>query len=81
MKECNLTQREKQLICRISSDLQTGNHLLFERGQEYWDFGKEFSEAYAAEVPTDRQKQIVEYYRQCSDYSYWNSLPDDEKFF
>jgi hypothetical protein len=29
----------------------------------------------------ERQKEMCEYERQCSDYSYWKSVDDDDKLF
>lgn len=81
MKECLLTEKEKELISRIGCDLQTGNHLLRPRSEEYWAFGKEFAEACITQNPDGKQKEMLEYYRQCTDYSYWNSLPEEERLF
>lgn len=81
MKNTILTEQEKEHLSRIGMDLQTGNNLLFRRSKEYWDFHKIFLDAMRAKDPTDKQKEIREYYKQCTNYDYWNSLPDDEKLF
>ena len=79
-----LTEEETKLIEQIGCDLQTGNHLLRPRSDRYWEFGKEFSDAYDAVekgTATEKQEQIVEYHKQCTDYFYWKELPDDKKMF
>lgn len=30
---------------------------------------------------TEKEKQLVEYQKQSSDYSYWKNLPDEKKLF
>lgn len=79
-----LTEEEMRLIEQIGADLQTGNHLLRPRSDRYWEFGKEFTAAYDAVengTATEKQEQIVEYHKQCTDYFYWKKLPDDKKMF
>jgi hypothetical protein len=81
MRNSMLTEKEKELISQFGCDLQTGNHLLCPRSEEYWSFGKEFVEAREALEPTEKQKEMLEYYRQCTDYFYWKNLPDEQKMF
>ena len=81
MKNSILTEKEKELISQFGCDLQTGNHLLYPRSEEYWAFGKEFTEAREALEPTEKQKEMLEYYHQCTDYFYWKNLPDEQKMF
>ena len=81
MKNTILTEEEKDLICQVVCDLLTGNHLLRPRSAEYWEFAKVLSEAKEAKEPTEKQRQMVEYCRQCSNYSYWKNLPENEKMF
>jgi hypothetical protein len=81
MRNSILTEKEKELISQFGCDLQTGNHLLYPRSEEYWSFGKEFTEAREAPEPTEKQKEMLEYYHQCTDYHYWNNLPDEQKMF
>ena len=76
-----LTEDETYLIEQATIDNETGNHLLRPRSDEYWAMRKEIYEATKAENPTDRQSQILEYMKQCSDYFYWKKLPDDKKLF
>ena len=81
MKNTILTEQEKEHLSRIGMDLETGNHFLFPRSREYWDFHRTFLEAMRSKEPTEKQKEIREYYKQCTNYDYWNNLPDDEKLF
>ena len=81
MRKTVLTKREKELIENIACDLETGNDLIRPRSDEYWAFSKEFYEASNAKEPTEKQKDIIEYYNQCTDYFYWKNLPDEEKMF
>lgn len=81
MRKTTLTEREMGFISEIACDMQTGNHLIRPRSDEYWEISKEFYEASNAKEPTEKQKEILEYYKQSSDYFYWDSLPEDERFF
>lgn len=81
MRKTILTEREKELISQIACDLESGNHLIRPRSEEYWAFSNEFWEASNTKEPTEKQKQILEYYYQSTDYFYWNNLPDEEKMF
>ena len=81
MRNSVLTEKEKELISQIGCDFQTGNHLLRSRNEEYWIFAKYFEEARNTLKPTEKQKEMLEYYRQCTDYSYWENLPDRDKMF
>ena len=81
MRKTILTKREKELIENIACDLESGNHLIRPRSEEYWKFSEEFWDASNAKEPTEKQKEILEYYNQCSDYFYWKNLPDEEKMF
>ena len=76
--------REQALIERIASDLQTGNNLLRDRDDSYWSMWNLMIVARKAEqlgTADERQKEMCEYERQCSDYSYWKSVDDDDKLF
>ena len=81
MRKTILTDREKELISEIACDMETGNHLIRPRSDEYWAFSREFYEAANAKEPTEKQKEMIEYYNQSTDYFYWNNLPDEEKMF
>ena len=77
-----LTEEETQLIEQAVCDDATGNHLLGRKRPEgYWEMRKEIYDASINELPTEREKQINEYYKQCGDYFYWKSLPEEEKLF
>ena len=81
MKNCLLTEEEKELISLVACDIASGNHLLYPRSEEYWSFGKMVNEALTTETPDEKQKEIKEYFHQCTDYFYWKNLPDEDKMF
>ena len=79
-----ITSDEERLIERIACDLQTGNHLLRQRDDEYWKYWDEMVAARNAEISgtaNDKQKEMCEFERQSSDYFYWKHLPQDKKLF
>jgi hypothetical protein len=79
-----ITSEEEKLIERIASDLQSGNHLIRPRDDKYWAFFDEMVAARNAEIngnATDKQKEMLEYGRQSSDYFYWKHLPQDKRLF
>ena len=79
-----LTEKECNLICMINADNETGRHLITERSEEYWNMRVEIQEARLRcniGNASEKDKQIVEYQKQASDYHYWNSLPEDKKLF
>jgi len=79
-----ISDEEAHLIERINSDLQSGNHLLRPRDDKYWSMWNLMIVARKAEMlhtADERQKEMCEYERQCSDYFYWNSLPEEKKLF
>lgn len=79
-----ISQAECRLIEQIACDLDSGNHLLRPRSKEYWDMWNIMVEARDAEkngVASTKQNEMVEYERQCRDYSYWRKLPNDKKLF
>ena len=68
-----LTEAECSLIDYINADNQTGRHLLNERSDDYWKMRNIIYEAIEHSIKgdaTEKQKQIVEYQKQSSDYSY-----------
>lgn len=81
MKEILLTEKELELLYQVILDIETGHNLIQPRDKEYWDFFKVYSEAEFAENPTPKQEQMREFRRQCVDYSYWESLPEEERLF
>lgn len=79
-----ITSEEEKLIERIAGDLQSGNHLLCPRDDKYWDFWNEMVTARNADIngtANEKQKEMCEYERQCSDYFYWKHLPQEKKLF
>ena len=79
-----IMEAEIALIERIACDLQTGNHLLRPRDEAYWEYWNKMVEARNNELnghADDKQKEMCEYERQCSDYFYWKHLPNDKKLF
>ena len=79
-----LTKEECDLICRINGDNESGRHLLSERSKEYWNMRVAIEEARLRcriGNATEKDKQIVEYQKQSSDYHYWKNLPDEKKLF
>ena len=79
-----LSPQECDLISQVAGDIQSGNHLIRPRGENYWAFWNDMVLARTAEmnnIATDKQKEMCEYERQCSDYSYWRNLPLEKKLF
>lgn len=70
-----LSKQEKELIAQYASDMETGNHLLCPRSPEYRFFcTKMHILLNTAEDKLDEHlKLILEYYKQCSDYDYYQS--------
>ena len=82
MKGTILTDSDKELISQIVCDDETGNHLLGRKRQEgYWEMRKEIVEAENPEALTERQIDILEYYKQSSDYAYYQLLPVEKRMF
>ena len=85
VNKCNyITDKNAELIERIASDIQSGNHLLYPREDEYWSMWNLMVVARkAVELGTadERQREMVEYEKQCSDYFYWRNLDTPEKLF
>jgi hypothetical protein len=79
-----LTDKEADLITRIAGDVQSGNYLIRSRDDEYWSMWNLMVVARkAVELGTadKRQREMVEYEKQSSDYFYWRNLPESEKLF
>ena len=81
MRNTILTEEEKTYLSAIACDLETGNHLIHPRSDEYKVHYQAFCDAVNSKEPTDKQKEMKEYVKQCSSYCYWSNLPDDEKLF
>ena len=79
-----LSPQECDLITQIAGDIQSGNHLIRPRSEDYWDYWNIMVEARNAELEgtaTEKQKEMCEYERQAGDYSYWRKLPLEKKLF
>ena len=73
-----LTEAECSLIDSINADNQTGRHLLNKRSDDYWNMKVTIEKARLhinIGDATEKEKQIVEYQKQASDYSYWKKTP------
>lgn len=79
-----ITDEECEMISKIASDIDSGNHLIRPRSKDYWDFFYMMVRARTNEIhghATHKQAEMCEYERQCSDYSYWKKLPTEKKLF
>lgn len=79
-----ITEEECRLIDEINCDNESGRHLLGKRGEDYWAMRIIVEEArlnVLTGTATEKDKQIVEYQKQSSDYSYWKNLPYEKKMF
>lgn len=80
-----MNKQEKELISRAAMDLATGNYLLYPRSYSELAMVDEVSAMLATpeEERTERQREIYEEYRLCTDYNYWKSKnkEDNEKEF
>lgn len=79
-----ITEEECNLIDSINGDNESGRHLLGKRGEDYWAMRVIIEKArlnILTGTATEKDKQIVEYQKQSSDYSYWKKLPDEKKMF
>lgn len=79
-----ITEEECGLIDAINCDNDSGRHLLSERSDDYWAMRVTIENArlnILTGTATEKDKQIVEYQKQSSDYFYWKKLPDEEKMF
>lgn len=74
-----LTERDKRFISQIASDMESGHDLLCKRSHHYYQMRKKLSEAREAKLPDAKQAEILEVFKQCSDYSYYQSLPLNER--
>ena len=85
MKEFNyLTKKESEDLCYATTDLETGNYLVERRSNDKLLVIQELIDAINAKNPDERQKEIVEWNKVCSDYYYAKKkgyIDDDGKFF
>ena len=84
----HLNPEEVMALNQVVTDLETGNHLLYpnshiRQGQYYKNLMGEVKELNSQnpENLSDRQFEIKEFMKQCSDYTYWISLPNEEQYF
>ena len=72
-KRTNMTQEESRLICRAAMDIESGNYLLRSRTHSEIAMLNEVMDTIDTpeDERTDRQKEIFEEYRLCTDYDYW----------
>lgn len=77
-----LTKEELETISQIVCDDETGNYLLGRnRSDEYWQMRDELFVAKHTLLPTQRHIEMLELYRQYSDYEYYHSLPQEKRLF
>ena len=70
-----MNKQEKELIAHAAMDLASGNYLLYPRSHRELAMIDEVSAMLNTpeEERTERQKEIYEEYRLCTDYNYWKS--------
>ena len=85
MKEFKyLTKKESEGLCYATTDLETGNYLIERRSNDKLLVIQELVDAINAKNPDERQKEIVEWHKVCSDYYYAKKkgyIDDDGKLF
>lgn len=69
----SMTQREKELVSRAAMDIESGNYLICPRS--YSELAMVDEVLATIDTPeekrTERQKELYEEYRLCTDYEYW----------
>ena len=71
MKEFkHITKSESIELCGAFCDLESGNYLIRKRTQERLNTIQEILEAERTENPNDKQKEILEWQKVCTDYFY-----------
>ena len=76
-----MTNHEKELISRAAMDIESGNHLIYPRSHsELAMLGEVYSALNTPEEErTDRQKEVYEQYRLCTDYDYWKEKNNEQE--
>ena len=76
-----MTEKELRLISEAAADLESGNHLLYPRTEEQRAMIKRVCQVLGTPESdrTERQWEIYEQYRLCTDYEYWK-LKNKEKY-
>lgn len=71
-----LIKEEMNLLEQIAIDSETGNHLLYERSEEYRDMAKEFSiaQAKADNLRSEKESQMIEYFLACKDFNQYQNF-------
>lgn len=74
-----MNKKEKELISRAAMDLESGNYLILPRS--YSELAMLDELVATLDTPeakrTERQREIYEEYRLCTDYDYWKSKQDE----
>lgn len=71
MKEFKyLTKSESLEFCGAVCDIETGNYLINKRPKERLHVIQELIEALNADNPNERQSEIIEWQKVCTDYFY-----------
>ena len=65
-----LTDADKIGLCSAICDLETGNYLIRPRTEMEIKYIQEILVAEHAKNPTERQKEIIEWRRACTDHEY-----------
>jgi len=66
----HLTKEDKEKYCKAAGDLESGNYLIRYRSKEELQAIQDVIDASNANNPTERQSEIAEWARVCSDYYY-----------
>jgi hypothetical protein len=74
-----LTKTEKNTLSKIIMDEESGAYLTRSRSRKYFELRKELNQALETDNPNERQKMLIEFSKQCRDFEYYNSLPDEKK--
>ena len=69
MRKIILTEEDKHYFCCIAGDLQSGNHLLRPRSDEYWEYWDELAYIYTGlkTLLSERDIEIILYMASCED--------------
>ena len=67
--EC-LDNDDRSIYCQASCDLESGNYLICYRTNDELQAIQDVIDARNAENPTQRQSEIIEWTKACSDYDY-----------
>lgn len=74
-----ITSEQRKIYNQIACDLETGNHLIRPRSKEYWIEFERVSNIYKSSERTELEDAILQFIRECSDYDYFHSLPEDQR--